>query len=98
MKFIFFLIFDFFKLLFKWVLSFKNIYEQEIYIYFYLVLLFFIFQVGMDNKCLVIILDLKVVFIYCKDLFVKKFDGEFDSVDMFFFGQRCFFLNVGGKS
>lgn len=40
----------------------------------------------MDNKCLVIILDLKVVFIYCKDLFVKKIDGEFDSVDMFFFG------------
>lgn len=52
----------------------------------------------MDNKRLAIILDSKAAFIYCKDLPVKKFDGESDSVDMFSLGQRCILLNAGGKS
>lgn len=98
MKFIPLSISDFLKLSFKWVLSPKNIYEQEIHIYLHLVPLFSIFQAGMDNKRLAIILDSKAAFIYCKDLPVKKFDGESDSVDMFSLGQRCLLLNAGGKS
>lgn len=59
---------------------------------------FSIFQAGMDNKRLAIILDSKAAFIFCKDLPVKKIDGESDSVDMFSLGQRCLLLNAGGKS
>lgn len=44
----------------------------------------------------ILVLELEVVFIYCKSFFVENFEEDINIINIFKFGSKYFVLDVGG--